>query len=97
MTSTPLLAIAAVAVLCGFVNGQSSGYDVLIAQSKAELLSGQMDQALADSQKAIALEGNRWEAYMIAGYVLQAQKRYDEANRNRQLCRRAIIPKHRSS
>jgi hypothetical protein len=61
------------------VSAQSTDYDKLITQAKAELSAGQMDQALADSQKAIALQANRWDAHMIAGYVLQRQKRYDEA------------------
>jgi len=59
--------------------GQSSNYDKLVTQAKSELSAGQNDEALTDSKKAIAVQSKRWEAYMIAGYVLQSEKRYDEA------------------
>jgi thiol-disulfide isomerase/thioredoxin len=65
--------------LCLTADGQSTDYDKLLVQAKSELAAGQMDQALTDSRKAIALDANRWDAHMIAGYALQAKKRYDDA------------------
>jgi len=77
--SPQLILIVFALALPSVITAQSTAYDNLLARAKSELTAGQTDQALSDSKKAIALKADRWDAHMIAGYVLQSEKRYDEA------------------
>jgi len=54
-------------------------YDALVHQGNAQLQAGNNDLALATANSATKLNGDRWEAYALAGGALMNLKRYEEA------------------
>ena len=58
--------------------GQQS-YDNYLAQAKSLIAQQKYPEAVAETQKAIALNGGRWEAYVVAAKGYSSQKLYDDA------------------
>jgi peroxiredoxin len=59
--------------------GQTTRYDALVSQAKADLTAGKLDAALNNAKQAVALDGSRWEAYTVAGGALVKLNRCVEA------------------
>jgi hypothetical protein len=74
--------IALLAVSCAFfclgAFAQDS-YDDHLTRSKSLITQQQFSDAIKEAQKAIATDGQRWEAYVIAAKGYSSQRYYDDA------------------
>ena len=61
-----------------YASGQQT-YDDYLSQAKSLIAQQKYPEAVAETQKAIALNGGRWEAYVVAAKGYSSQKLYDDA------------------
>jgi tetratricopeptide (TPR) repeat protein len=57
----------------------TTGYDNLVQEGNRQLQVGDLSDALATANRAIALDHGRWQAYALSGGALMNLKRYEEA------------------
>lgn len=74
-----LLAAISSVPLSGAWGAQTLSYDQLISKAQAHLNGGQADYAVRESEAAITLAPQRWQAYVLAGGALQVEGNYDQA------------------
>jgi tetratricopeptide (TPR) repeat protein len=57
----------------------TASYDSLVQEGNRQLQAGNLTDALATGNRAIALDRGRWQAYALSGGALMNLKRYEEA------------------
>jgi tetratricopeptide (TPR) repeat protein len=62
----------------------SQTYESLIQEAKRQLASNQLQQAQATGERAIRLDGSRYEAHVIIAAALREQKKYPQATQHLQ-------------
>lgn len=62
-----LVSLGVVCVAVCAIAQSLPNYDALVQQGEAQLQAGNNDAALSSANAAIKLNGERWEAYAVAG------------------------------
>ena len=71
-----LLAVALLSVFSSFAQGS---YDGHLAQARSLIGQQKFGDAVTEAEKAIAIDGQRWEGYVIAAKGYSSQTLYDDA------------------
>jgi lipoprotein NlpI len=74
-----LTCLVALVALCGAEVGQADSADDLVAAARAALNKGQVDEALSQLNKAIALDAKNSAAYLLRSAVFDFLKKYPDA------------------
>lgn len=74
-----LLCLAVSFLLLPVCAQSTASYDGLVQEGNRQLQAGNLTDALAAGNQAIALDRGRWQGYALAGGALMNLKRYEEA------------------
>lgn len=66
-------------IILSFNSFAQNNYEGHLSQAKLLITQQKYGEAIAEARKAIALDGNRWEAFVIAAKGYSSQKLYDDA------------------